>query len=46
MEAYLEVRLKLVFLHQASKFWSKGPYGGPHWSCSNPPTYETVCITP
>jgi hypothetical protein len=23
------------FLHQTSKFWSRGPYGGPRWRCSN-----------
>jgi hypothetical protein len=23
------------FLHQTSKFWSRGPYGGPCWRCSN-----------
>jgi hypothetical protein len=22
------------FLHQTSKFWSRGPYGGPRWRCS------------
>jgi hypothetical protein len=22
-------------LHQTSKFWSRGPYGGPRWRCSN-----------
>jgi hypothetical protein len=22
------------FLHKTSKFLSRGPYGGPHWSCS------------
>jgi hypothetical protein len=22
------------FLHLTSKFWSRGPYGGPHWRCS------------
>jgi hypothetical protein len=24
----------VVFLHQTSKFWSRGPYGGLHWRCS------------
>jgi hypothetical protein len=33
METYLEGLLKLVFLHQASKFWSRDLYGDPHWSC-------------
>jgi hypothetical protein len=23
------------FLHKTSKFWSRGTYGDPHWSCSN-----------
>jgi hypothetical protein len=22
------------FLPKTSKFWSRGPYRGPHWSCS------------
>jgi hypothetical protein len=22
------------FLHLTSKFWSRGPYEGPHWRCS------------
>jgi hypothetical protein len=22
------------FLHQTSKFWSRGPYEGPRWRCS------------
>jgi hypothetical protein len=25
----------VVFFHQTSKIWSRGQYGGPHWSCSN-----------
>jgi hypothetical protein len=24
----------VVFFHQTSKIWSRGPYGGSHWSCS------------
>jgi hypothetical protein len=25
----------VVFLPKAFKFWSRGPYRGPHWSCSD-----------
>jgi hypothetical protein len=26
---------RVGFLHKTFKFWSFGPYRGPHWSCSN-----------
>jgi hypothetical protein len=34
MEVCLEVLLEFVFLPTTSKFWSRGPYRDPHWSCS------------
>jgi hypothetical protein len=47
MEGHLEVLLELCFFTKPLKFgleahmkaptgvWSRGPYEGPHWSCSN-----------
>jgi hypothetical protein len=32
------------FLHLTSKFWSRGPYGGPHWRCSNSDKFRYVKI--
>jgi hypothetical protein len=34
MEACLETLPEKYFLHQTSKFWSRGSYGGPRWRCS------------
>jgi hypothetical protein len=34
MQTRLEAMLELSFLHQTSKFRSRGPYRGPCWSCS------------
>jgi hypothetical protein len=31
------------FLHPTSKFWSRGPYRGPHWSCSK---QTSILLTP
>jgi hypothetical protein len=32
MEVHIEALLELFF-PKTFKFWSRGPYRGPHWSC-------------